>query len=248
VRGWLTPTPDPEFESKCAEVCALDHEAPAAAQQDVRTVLVDEMTGVQALARAAPDLPVQPGKVARREFESVRHGMQTGIAAFEVATGRVTAGVGENRTAQDYANFLDTLFASGAPTPKGRVIVDNLNPPVSQSVVGLVARLGKIEDDLGETGKPGGLASKATGEAFLRNQSHRITFHFTPKQASWLLAQPDRDLVLHPRAPTPAPRQLHFQRTPDGSHRSLHRRFQSHPRQAVQVDHARRSRPRSTAR
>jgi hypothetical protein len=32
-------------------------------------VSVDEMTGVQALERAAPDLPVQPGKVARREFE-----------------------------------------------------------------------------------------------------------------------------------------------------------------------------------
>ncbi len=23
VRGWLTPKPDPEFESKCAEVCAF---------------------------------------------------------------------------------------------------------------------------------------------------------------------------------------------------------------------------------
>jgi hypothetical protein len=44
VRGWLTPTPDPEFESKCAEVCTLYHEAPAAARRDVRTVSVDEMT------------------------------------------------------------------------------------------------------------------------------------------------------------------------------------------------------------
>lgn len=41
------------------------------------------MTGVQALERAAPDLPVQPGKVARREFESIRHGTQTVIAAFD---------------------------------------------------------------------------------------------------------------------------------------------------------------------
>jgi hypothetical protein len=77
VRGWLTPKPDPEFESKCAEVCALYQEAPAAAQQDVRTVSVDEMTGVQALERAAPDLPVQPGKVARRaDSDEAGHAFQ----------------------------------------------------------------------------------------------------------------------------------------------------------------------------
>jgi hypothetical protein len=44
------------------------------------TASIDEMTGVQALERAAPDVPMHPGKVARREFAYIRHGTQTVIA------------------------------------------------------------------------------------------------------------------------------------------------------------------------
>ncbi len=87
LRGWLTPKSDPEFETKCADVCSVYREATATPNQDVRTVSIDEMTGVQALERAAPDLPMRPGEVVRREFEYVRHGTQTQIAAFDVATG-----------------------------------------------------------------------------------------------------------------------------------------------------------------
>jgi hypothetical protein len=39
-------------------------------------------------------------------------------AAFDVATGQVTANVGKTRAEQDYANFLDTQFAAGAPSTK----------------------------------------------------------------------------------------------------------------------------------
>ncbi len=37
-------------------------------------ISTDEMSGVQALERKYPGLPMAPGKVERREFEYIRHG------------------------------------------------------------------------------------------------------------------------------------------------------------------------------
>jgi hypothetical protein len=47
------------------------------------------MTGIQALERIAPGLPMKPGKVERREFEYRRNGTQTLIAAFDITRGIV---------------------------------------------------------------------------------------------------------------------------------------------------------------
>ena len=86
VRYWLTAKPDKRFDAKCADICATYAQARQRAVEGVRTVSVDEMTGIQALERAAQTLPPKPGMVERREYEYIRHGTQTLIAGFDTNT------------------------------------------------------------------------------------------------------------------------------------------------------------------
>ena len=61
-------------EEKIIEGCQVYARAPARAKAGERMISMDELTGVQALERKYPDLPMLPGHVLRREFEYIRHG------------------------------------------------------------------------------------------------------------------------------------------------------------------------------
>ena len=144
------------------------------------------MTGIQALERAHPTIPMKPGKPERPEFEYRRHGTQTLIANFEVATGRViNPTVGQTRTEQDFADHIRRTIATD-PLAQWIFVMDQLNTHKSEALVRLVAQECDLTDDLGVKGKSGVLQSLSSREDFLTCASHRIRFVYTPKHASWL--------------------------------------------------------------
>jgi hypothetical protein len=167
-------------------VCASYAEAEDRYASGVHTVSIDEKTGIQALKRLHPDLPMGLGKIERREFEYERHGTQCLIANFEVATGQLIAPtIGPTRTEEDFATHLAQTIATD-PDAEWILIMDQLNTHKSETLVRLVAAACEPTVDLGVKEKSGILESMVTRQAFLEDPSHRIRMRFTPKHNSWL--------------------------------------------------------------
>jgi transposase len=188
IRSWLTPPEDdPEREEKIRDICAVYREAPTRAERGERTLSTDEMTGVQALERAAPGLPLAPGKVERREFEYVRHGTRCFTINFDVASGQVIApSCGPTRTEADFLAHVQRTVASDPRATRWHFVTDNLNTHCSESLVRYVAAASGLTVDLGQKEHHGILQSMRSRAAFLRDPSHTIVFHYTPKHSSWL--------------------------------------------------------------
>jgi hypothetical protein len=176
-----------QFEEYVKKVCEVYFEAGNNESNGIHTVSVDEKTGIQALEREAETLPMQPGRVERREYNYERHGTTCLFGNLNVGTGIMIAPMlSATRTEVDFAQNIENVIATD-PNAGWIFVCDNLNTHQSETLVLTVAAFCDIDQDtLGEKGKHGVLKSMPSRKAFLEDASHRIRFVYTPKHCSWL--------------------------------------------------------------
>ena len=152
VRGWLTRRADPNFFIKAAEICDLYLHRPAGSV----VVCIDEKTAIGARSRKHPEQRVATGRVARREFEYIRHGTISIIAALNVHSGEVLTERIIKNNSVTFIAFLSMLDAHIDPNLTVHLVLDNGSSHTS----------------------------KAT-KKWLREHP-RFQTHYTPAHASWL--------------------------------------------------------------
>jgi hypothetical protein len=188
VEYWLNAKPeDPEkFAKEVEVVCEIYKRAQELNEQQVQVISTDEKTGIQALERAAPTLPMKQGIPERQENEYIRHGTQCLIGNFKVATGEILAAtIGATRSEKDFAAHIAQTVATD-PSVDWIFVLDQLDTHKSETLVRFVAEECRINEPLGVKGKSGVLKTRHTRASFLSDCSHRIRFVYTPKHTSWL--------------------------------------------------------------
>ncbi|MDG4536935.1 IS630 family transposase [Streptomyces sp. AV19] len=121
-QGTFKLSTDPDFADKVVDVVGLYLDPPGGAV----VLSVDEKTGIQALDRTQPVLPVAYAAGEKRTSDYVRHGTTNLFAALNVTTGEV---LGECTPARNAAHFL--AFLKKAVRPHAgkeiHVVLDNLS-------------------------------------------------------------------------------------------------------------------------
>ena len=145
---------DPEFEEKMLNIIGLYLNPP----DNAIVLSVDEKTGIQALDRTQPVLPLQPhGKVKNIPFEYKRLGTTSLLAALDVHSGTIHGRSEKHHRHQEFLSFLKSLESSYRK--KGReihIICDNYS----------AHKHSKVKEWI--------------------ESNDNVFMHFTPTHASWL--------------------------------------------------------------
>jgi transposase len=164
---------DPDFDSKMREVLMVYQEVslqntmpPKTTTADaselaltVITVSVDEKPGIQAIATVAPDLPPVAGRYAEtgRDYEYVRHGTLSILAALDLHDGHIFAEVEERHRSCEFIQLLKRLDEHYPADATIRVVLDNHSSHISKETM-----------------------------AYLATRPGRFVYVHTPKHGSWL--------------------------------------------------------------
>jgi transposase len=145
-------SPDPQFVDKVRDVVGLYLNPPEAAV----VLCVDEKSGIQALERSSPILPLMPGVPERQTHDYVRNGTTNLYAALDTASGKVIAEMTPRHRAEEFRRFLNLIERS---VPEGlgvHVVLDNSSTHKTPQIRRWLQR------------------------------HPRFTMHFTPTYSSWL--------------------------------------------------------------
>jgi transposase len=143
---------DPQFIEKVRDVVGLYLNPPQAAM----VLCVDEKTGVQALDRTAPVLPLLPGTPQRATHDYTRHGTTNLYAALDLASGKVISQMTARHRAIEFKRFLDHVDRQVPAGLDLHVICDNSSTHKTPAIQRWLVR------------------------------HPRVHLHFTPTYSSWL--------------------------------------------------------------
>jgi transposase len=112
---------DPLFVEKVRDIVGLYLDPPARAL----VLCVDEKTGIQALDRTQPLLPMRPGQAERRTHDYERHGTTSLFAALDVRAGTVIGRCMPRHRAPEFRRFLDEVERNVPAGLDVHVVMDN---------------------------------------------------------------------------------------------------------------------------
>ncbi|MCQ4152386.1 IS630 family transposase [Rhodococcus qingshengii] len=113
---------DPQFVDKVVDVVGLYHNPP----EHAVVLCVDEKSGMQALDRSQPVLPMMPGMPERRSHDYVRSGVTSLFAAFDIADGTVISALHRRHRAVELKKFLVAIDKTVPTELDVHIVCDNL--------------------------------------------------------------------------------------------------------------------------